>query len=202
MLVLDRGPGPGMGSTSSSSAVIRFNYSTRDGVVLAWEALQYWLDWPAHIGVDDEAGLARFHRVGLLAFDPPGREEARGRMLGHFDAVGVANEVIRPAEGGDDLPVAVPIAVAVAEEGDNWAVFARTLDDRVVELAVDGGVLTEVGGDGRWDPVTGLGLDDTDQNLSLLPGFTSFPRDYTTFFPDGAVWQPSGTVTVEELLDS
>lgn len=114
--------------------------------------------------------------------------------------VGVANETIvrTGSEAGTDLPV----AVVVDPDGDNWAVFSRTLDDRVVELTLEAGTLVEVDGDGRWAPVSGLGLDGSGQNLDLLPGFTSFPRDYTRFFPDGSVWQPSGTVTVEELLDS
>ncbi len=113
--------------------------------------------------------------------------------------VGVANEVIiRTGDGGGELPV----AVVVQPEGDNWAVFSRTLDDRVVELALDAGVLVETGGDGRWDPFSGLDLGGSGENLDLLPGFTSFPADYTTFFPAGSVWQPSGTVTVQELLDS
>ncbi len=115
----------------------------------------------------------------------------------------------------------VPVAVVIATEGDNWAVFSRQLDDRVVELTVelpvevtgdleaesvsgestDGGpVLVEVGGDGRWDPVLGLGLDGESQNLDLLPGFTSFPSDYVTFFPNGAFWQPDGLVPASDNL--
>ena len=37
-VVLDKGPGAGAGSTSASSAIIRFNYSTPDAVKLAWES--------------------------------------------------------------------------------------------------------------------------------------------------------------------
>ena len=167
--------------------------------------LTEWGDWraahPDSFALDAPSTFSGFDLDDMAVVVEIG-EDSMAFPVSLIRRVGVVNEVIRPAEGGDDLPVAVPVAVAVAEEGDNWAVFARTLDDRVVELTVEVGVLIEVGGDGRWDPVTGLGLDGTDQNLSLLPGFTSFPRDYTTFFPDGAVWQPSGTVTVEELLDS
>ena len=39
---LDLLHGPGYGSTSSSGAIIRFNYSTVAGVELAWEGNQYW----------------------------------------------------------------------------------------------------------------------------------------------------------------
>lgn len=36
--VVDKESGAGQGSTSASSAVIRFNYSTFDSVALAWES--------------------------------------------------------------------------------------------------------------------------------------------------------------------
>jgi len=52
---VDRNPGAGQGSTSSSSAIVRFTYSTRAGVAMSYEGLQYWLNWPAHIGDCDEA---------------------------------------------------------------------------------------------------------------------------------------------------
>ena len=94
----------------------------------------------------------------------------------------------------------VAVAVSLDPDGDNWAVFSRQLDERVVELTFDGEVLRDRAGDGSWDPVTGLGVDGTDQNLDLLPGFTAFPRDYVTFFPQGAFWQPEGLITVEEIL--
>ncbi|MFW2382173.1 MAG: NAD(P)/FAD-dependent oxidoreductase [Acidimicrobiales bacterium] len=65
-LNVDKGQSAGAGSTSSSSAVIRFSYSTPTGVHLAWEGLQYWRNWGEHIGVDDELGLAQFRRCGQL----------------------------------------------------------------------------------------------------------------------------------------
>jgi hypothetical protein len=101
----------------------------------------------------------------------------------------------------------VPVAVTVDAEGqgDNWTVLSRTLDDEVVDLVFDqaDGVLREADTDGdadggadtdgrSWNPSTGLGLNGTDQNLDQLPGFTSFPADYVTFFPDGALWTDDG----------
>lgn len=71
-LNVDAGPAAGAGSTSSSSACIRFHYSTWDAVLLAWEAHALWVDWRRHVGVDDEAGMARFIRTGGVVLDAPG----------------------------------------------------------------------------------------------------------------------------------
>lgn len=65
-LNLERGPSAGCGSTSASSAVIRFSYSTATGVQLSWEGAQYWLNWADHIGTEDELGLAIYQRCGML----------------------------------------------------------------------------------------------------------------------------------------
>jgi hypothetical protein len=86
----------------------------------------------------------------------------------------------------------VPIAVVLKPGSDSWAVFSRELDGRVVEIEWVGDGLGIVDGEGRYDPVRGLDLAGTGQALGLLPAFTSFPRDYVTFFPDGAFWTPSG----------
>lgn len=163
--------------------------------------LTEWSDWreahPDSFALDAPSTFSGFD-LEDMAVVVEINEDSMAFPVSLVRRVGVANEIITRTGDGTELPV----AVVVEPEGDNWAVFSRTLDDRVVELALQAGTLVEVGGDGRWDPVTGLGVDGTDQNLDLLPGFTSFPRDYTRFFPGGAVWQPSGTVTVEELLDS
>lgn len=88
--VVDRGPGPGAGSTSASSAVVRFNYSTWTGIVAAWESKQLWDDWEGHLAGADDAGLARFVRTGGLCLDSPGQD--RGRVLQLFDRAGIPYE--------------------------------------------------------------------------------------------------------------
>jgi glycine/D-amino acid oxidase-like deaminating enzyme len=69
VLVVDKASGPGQGSTSASSAVIRFNYSTWDGIALSWESKHCWEKWADHLEGVDEAGMARFHRVGKVFLD-------------------------------------------------------------------------------------------------------------------------------------
>jgi sarcosine oxidase subunit beta len=67
-LNVDKLPAAGYGSTSGSCAIIRFHYSTPDGVALAREGYFYWLDWPKHLGVEDEAGMSKYINTGCLVF--------------------------------------------------------------------------------------------------------------------------------------
>ncbi len=62
---VDKGPGPGYGSTSASSAIVRFSYSTPTGVATSWEGLHYWTNWPEYLGVEDELGHARLVQCGM-----------------------------------------------------------------------------------------------------------------------------------------
>ena len=69
---IDALPAAGYGSTSSSSAIVRFSYSTSAGVAMAWEGMHYWLDWAAYVGNADESGLARFVQAGMVLLKEPG----------------------------------------------------------------------------------------------------------------------------------
>ena len=90
--VVDKGPGAGFGSTSASSALIRFNYSTPAGVATSWEAAQCWREWREHLGGRAAGPLATFHRCGFAFLDtevaPP---DAMMRM---FDDCGVPYEYL------------------------------------------------------------------------------------------------------------
>lgn len=90
VLVMDRAKGPGMGSTSASSAIVRFNYSTFGGAALAWESVHAWNAWEEHLGGTDDGSLARFHRTGGLIFDNPGIDSSRTREL--FEQIGIPHE--------------------------------------------------------------------------------------------------------------
>jgi sarcosine oxidase subunit beta len=100
VLVVDKGPGVGFGSTSASSAIIRFHYSTFTGIAAAWEARQLWGDWAGHLGHDED--LATFVRTGMLVLD-----SRRGPTTDLFDRAGVpweewdAAEIVRQVPGID-----------------------------------------------------------------------------------------------------
>ncbi len=92
VIVLERAGGPGQGSTSASSAIIRFNYSTHAGVATAWESQHDWARWEQFLGGrDEDGGLARFWRTGALCLDSPSHDPAK--VLALFDGVGVPYEV-------------------------------------------------------------------------------------------------------------
>jgi glycine/D-amino acid oxidase-like deaminating enzyme len=90
VVCVDKAAGPGQGSTSASSAVVRFNYSTHAGVATAWEAKHCWERWQDHLRAPEAAGLAVFRRTGLVMLDVP--IAPRDRVLPLFDDVGVPYE--------------------------------------------------------------------------------------------------------------
>ncbi|GAA5168081.1 FAD-binding oxidoreductase [Pseudonocardia eucalypti] len=84
--VVDRG-GVGHGSTSASSAVIRFNFSTWAGVASSWEAVHHWRSWADYLGAPAHEPLARFERTGMVMLDVSRAPRELFRPL--FDRAGV-----------------------------------------------------------------------------------------------------------------
>jgi sarcosine oxidase, subunit beta len=76
----------GAGSTSASSAVIRFHYSTFEGVAASWEAKFGWERWGEYLEAPSTETLARFHKTGCLILDG---STDRERICAMFDRVGV-----------------------------------------------------------------------------------------------------------------
>ncbi|VVJ17790.1 COG0665: Glycine/D-amino acid oxidases (deaminating) [Amycolatopsis camponoti] len=89
VVVVDRASGAGQGSTSASSAVVRYNFSTLAGVAAAWESHFCWSAWAEHLG-HDVGAPARFERCGLVVLDVP--VAPRAGWLPLFDQVGVPYE--------------------------------------------------------------------------------------------------------------
>ncbi len=114
---VDAGPSVGSGSTSSSSAIIRFNYSTFDSVLTAWEAAHLWKDFASHLGQADPDGMAKFIPTGCLALDTPG--DNRARVSAIFQDIGISYEDL----SGDEIQAKLP---ALAK-GDFWP--PRPVDD-------------------------------------------------------------------------
>lgn len=90
-LNVDKLPSAGYGSTSGSCAIIRFHYSTPDGVALAREGYFYWLDWPNYLGAVDEAGFAKYVNTGCLVIKTAINKNLFNVMRS-LDELGVAYE--------------------------------------------------------------------------------------------------------------
>ena len=90
VLVVEKLKDVGGGSTSYSSAVVRFHYSTLDGVLTAWESKFRWERWAEHLRAEPDELLARFISTGAVILDSP--DAAMERCLPHLRAVGVPYE--------------------------------------------------------------------------------------------------------------
>jgi len=87
----------------------------------------------------------------------------------------------------------IPIAVVLDHNTEeSWTVFSRMLDDAVVvDLAfTDSGNLVDTVSGTTFHVSRGTGITGplSDQVLDQLPAFTSFTKDYFTFYPDGRIW--------------
>ena len=92
VIVVDKAAAPGLGSTSSSSAVIRFNYSTYDAVALSWEAFQCWKNWRTHLNAPADEVLAEVRNIGVLMVKVPVVSIPLTQKL--FTEVGIKHEVV------------------------------------------------------------------------------------------------------------
>ena len=104
--VLERGGSVACGSTSSSSAVVRYNFSTWVGVATAWESRHAWEKWADHLEAQPDADLARLVKTGGLTLDSPNQD--RQRVLALFDRVGVPYEVWDAERIRERLPLVDP----------------------------------------------------------------------------------------------
>jgi hypothetical protein len=145
-----------------------------------WEA---WLEGhPDTLALDVAAGVTGFELERMaIVLDLAG--DAVGFRYPEVVAAGVANDVV----GG------LEVAVVVDPSDENrWETFARRLDDQVLTLAIEGGLLRDRETGTTWDPVRGLGLSGplAGESLAILPGFPIFPSDFGTFWPEGRFWTP------------
>jgi len=86
VVAVDRLGDVGSGSTSSSSSIVRFHYSTFEGVAASWESKFGWENWRDYLGGLPEETLAKFVKVGCLILDGSTQRE---RVLSVFERVGV-----------------------------------------------------------------------------------------------------------------
>ena len=87
---LDKLPAAGYGPTGNSCSIVRAHYSSPEGVAMAYEGFHYWQDWDRYLGVEDDAGLARYMQSGtILLKSATGHHE---KVLEHYRRLGVEFE--------------------------------------------------------------------------------------------------------------
>ena len=104
-LSVDKLHGAGYGSTAASVAIIRFHYSTPDGVAMARESYFYWIDWARYlgVGVSDEMGLARYINTGCLLLKTEKNHRLR-RVMASLDELQITYEELDPGAMKEFLP--------------------------------------------------------------------------------------------------
>ncbi len=149
-------------------------------------AFTTWEAWrevhPGTLALDVPAGLTGFDLDRMaIVLDLAG--DAVAFPYRDLAAAGVVNEVV----GGLEAAVVVD-----PTDPNRWETFARRVDDQVLTLTIRGGSLIDRETGTEWDPIRGLGMRGplAGQSLGILPGFTIFPGDFPTFWPDGRVWRP------------
>ena len=103
--VIEMNAGPGMGSTSSSGAIVRFSYTTVDGVRMAWEGNQYWENFADYLETDagdHEFGVAHKVTVGTAFLRTS--EDLHELWTRNMDEAGVPYEVWTADETTERLP--------------------------------------------------------------------------------------------------
>lgn len=90
-LNVDKLPSAGYGSTSGSCAIIRFHYSTPEGVATAREGYYYWINWPEYLEVADELGLANYVNTGCLVIKTELNKYLKN-VMASLDDLGIAYE--------------------------------------------------------------------------------------------------------------
>lgn len=118
VVIVERETGPGRGSTGASSTIVRFHYSTWEGVATSWESRLGWETWRDYVEAREDA-TARFVKIGGLVLDGPPFDTPS--VLSMFDRVGVPYEVWDAA----DIKSRVP----TLETGRFWPPKPVTSDD-------------------------------------------------------------------------
>ncbi|MEE9415113.1 MAG: FAD-dependent oxidoreductase [Acidimicrobiales bacterium] len=103
-LNIDKLAAAGYGSTGNSCAIIRFSYSTPAGVAMAWEGLQYWLDWPNYIAAEDELGLIEYHRTGMMIIETTAGGHV-AKVRANWDLLDIPYESWSLDDIGERLPI-------------------------------------------------------------------------------------------------
>ena len=116
--VVDKAPEAGYGSTSSSSAVIRINYSVMETCAMALEGWTYWRDWADYVDLPDERPLAVYKETGSLVIFS-GEGTAMTKVTEIMDRIGGVYDRVAPEGIRNYLPKADLQSYAPAKRLDH-----------------------------------------------------------------------------------
>ncbi len=102
-LNVDGAAAAGAGSSGSTSAIVRFHYSTVQGCAMARESYCHWLDWPRFLGARDELGHAKYVNTGCLVLKHGGNDHLRA-VVAAFDKLAVPHEHLTADEAESQFP--------------------------------------------------------------------------------------------------
>lgn len=100
--VVDKKSGPAQGSTGATSAIVRFTYSLRDSIALAWESKHLWENLRDHVQAPESEPIAGFMRTGMAVIDIPGLLPATVRT--DFDSLEIPYSEWDAADLARELP--------------------------------------------------------------------------------------------------
>jgi len=173
VVIVDKGSAAGAGSTSASSAIIRFSYSTHDAVLMAWESASIWENWADYLGAIDPDGMAKFIRTGYLVYRTAGYDCESVRVI--WDDLKIPYEILSADQLRKKFPALDANSYWPPKRIDDPA-FG---DDAVGELS------------GLYDPLSGF-MDDpmlAAHNLinaaKVLGAQTRFKEEVVSIDKDG-----------------
>jgi sarcosine oxidase subunit beta len=174
VVIVDKGSAAGAGSTSASSAIIRFSYSTHDAVLMAWESASIWENWADYLGAIDPNGMAKFIRTGYLVYRTAGYDGESVRVI--WDDLKIPYEILSADQLRKKFPALDANSYWPPKRIDDPA-FG---DDAVGELS------------GLYDPLSGF-MDDpmlAAHNLinaaKVLGAQTRFKEEVVSIDKDGS----------------
>ena len=133
--VVDKKSGPAQGSTGATSAIIRFTYSLRDSIALAWESKHLWENLREHVEAPKSEQVADFIRTGMAVIDIPGLIPANVRIdfddlsipYAEWDAADLARE-LPGVDTSNHYPPVRPDDPAFLDDRDESATALYTPD--------------------------------------------------------------------------
>jgi sarcosine oxidase subunit beta len=139
--VVDKASGPAQGSTAATSAIIRFTYSLRDSIALAWESAHMWTSLRSHVRAPAEEPVAGFVRTGMAVLEVPGLLPPDIRT--DFDALGIPYEDWTTADLEREIPGIVARRFFPPVRTDDPAFFADEPQPVTALHTPDGGYISD-----------------------------------------------------------